>query len=91
MCDISGSSEEDDKVERSEPGLAVGVREADPGTGKRKEAKNKKKRNACGCQEQEINQLYSVSLFTPPSFSQTSSTGRFQEQEVSSSEKFFVT
>ena len=47
MCDILGSSEEDNQVESFETGLARGAREADPGTGQRKLAKNKKKsRNA---------------------------------------------
>ena len=42
MFDISGSSEEDTQVDQFESGLARGVREADPGKGKGKAAKNKK-------------------------------------------------
>merc|ERR1712088_450394 len=40
----AGSSEEDNQVESFESGLARLAREADPGKGKRKVAKNKKSR-----------------------------------------------
>lgn len=45
MCVVLGSSEEDSHVESFESGLARGVREADPGKGQRKVAKDQKKNN----------------------------------------------
>ena len=43
MCDVSGSPEEENQVESFESGLARLAREADPGKGQRKAAKNKKR------------------------------------------------
>ena len=47
MCDLLGSSEDDNQVESFESGLARGLREANPGKQQRKVAKkNKKSKNA---------------------------------------------